>query len=65
MVPESNFGEFSGMVPEWFRNQIFGGFSGMVPEWFRKRSIIRSWDVPQSFSLFIAANFLLFRVAIF
>ena len=43
----------------------FGRFPGMVPEWFRKRSIKRSWDVPQSFSLFVAANFLLFRVAIF
>ena len=61
VYPESDFGRFPGMVPE----SNFGGFSGMVPEWFRKRSIIRSWDVPQSFSLFIAANFLLFRVAIF
>ena len=47
MVPESNF----------------GGFSEMVPEWFRNLSIIRSWDLPQSFSLFIAANFFLFRDA--
>ena len=35
----------------------------MVPEWFGKRSILRSWDVPQSFSLFIAANILFLRVA--
>ena len=34
----------------------------MIPEGFRKRSIIRSWDVPQRFSLFIAANVLLFRL---
>ena len=72
VYPGSDFGKFSGMVPEWFRNgsemvpeSNFGGFSGKVPEWFRKRSIIRSWEVPQSFFLFIAANFLLFRVAIF
>ena len=31
------FGEFSGMVPEWFRNQILVDF----PEWFRKRSMYR------------------------
>ena len=53
LYPESNF---------WW---VFRNGSGMVPERFRKCSIIRSWDVPQSFSLFIAANFLLFRVAIF
>ena len=35
VYPESNFGEFSGMVPE----SNFGGFSGMVPEWFRNRSM--------------------------
>ena len=52
---------YSVLYPE----SNFGGFSGMVPEWFRKRSIIRSWDVRQSFSLFISANFLLFRVAFF
>ena len=40
-------------IPCCIRNQIFGGFSG----WFRKRSIIRSWDVPQSFSSFIVAKF--------
>ena len=53
LYPESNF---------WW---VFRNGSGMVPEWFRKRSIIQSWDVPQSFSLLIAANFLLFRVATF
>ena len=52
---------YSVLYPE----SIFWWFSGMVPESFRKRSIIRSWDVPLSFSLFIAANFRLFRVAIF
>ena len=35
MYPESNFGEFSGMVPEWFRNQILMDF----PECIRKRSM--------------------------
>ena len=34
VYPESNFGEFSGMVPE----SNFGGFSGMVPEWFHVSS---------------------------
>ena len=41
VYPESDFGELfrngSGMVPE----SNFGGFSGMVPEWFRKRSMYR------------------------
>ena len=37
VYPESNFGGFSGMVPEWFRNQILVDF----PEWFRKRSMYR------------------------
>ena len=37
VYPESNFGEFSGMVPEWFRNQNLVDF----PEWIRKRSIYR------------------------
>ena len=46
-------------IPYCIRNQIFGGFSGMVPECFQKRSIIRSWEVLQSFSIFNAANFLL------
>ena len=35
VYPESNFGELSGKVPEWFRNQILVDF----PEWFRKRSM--------------------------
>ena len=35
VYPESNCGEFSGMVPEWFRNQTLVDF----PEWFRKRSM--------------------------
>ena len=48
VYPEFGFGNFSGMVPERFRNgsgmvpeSNFGGFSGMVPEWFRKRSMYR------------------------
>ena len=34
LYPESNFGDFSGMVPEWFRNQILVDF----PERFRSGS---------------------------
>ena len=37
VYPELDFGKFSGMVPEWFRNPfwwIFGNGSGMVPEAF-------------------------------
>ena len=34
VYPESNLGEFSGTVPEWFRNQILVDF----PEWFRNGS---------------------------
>ena len=56
---------YSVLYPESIFWWVFRNGSGMVPEWFRKRSMIRSWDVRQSFSLFNAANFLLFRVAIF
>ena len=34
MVPESIFGGFSEIVPEWFRNPILVGF----PKWFRNGS---------------------------
>ena len=39
VYPESGFGEFSGMVPEWFRNAILVDF----PEWFRNGSGMQFW----------------------
>ena len=37
LYPESNLDRFSGMVPEWFRNQILVNFL----EWFRNGSGIK------------------------
>ena len=34
VYPESDFGRFPGMVPEWFRNLILVDF----PKWFRNSS---------------------------
>ena len=58
VYPESDFGRFPGMVPE----SNFGGFSEMVPEWFRKRSILRSWDVPQIFAYLLLPTFSCFEL---
>ena len=41
VYPESKFGGFSGMVPEWLRNPILADF----PEWFRNGSGM----VPEAF----------------
>ena len=34
LYPELDFGNFSGLVPEWFRNPFLVDF----PEWFRNGS---------------------------